>query len=651
MAAVSVKQNVVLPCSQCNNLQRLDRNGNSWRLETRLASLESSAKSGCRFCELLLSGIDTCMPTWDPQERAKSGVYEFEAELPFKGFMLNLDWYGYNRDRKQAAIDFFSLRPDTCPWTCIGVGSDICGDTSSEAGFAQALHWIRECAQRHTLCNNRQSTPLPNRVLDVGDSDCSQVRLYGTENEPVKYMCLSHCWGATQVIKTTAATLQQHKDGIAWTDLSTTFQHAITFARKLGIQYIWIDSLCIIQDSEDDWRAESSRMADIYENAHITLAATKSGSGAGGCFSIASPECKAHELRCDDDDGTPHSIYVRRNLHDDYKIGTNNNLLLRRGWVFQERLLSPRILHFSAQELYWECMEAAACECSYISGSKEKESQRLSSVSEYLLRHMLGKISHAIKLSSVSPQVLKDRWHEIVEEYSYLDLTFEKDKFPALSGVAKQMQRVRDARYVAGLWEDNLVEDLLWKTWALSAERPSKWRAPTWSWASINGRIRYDSSSDEVKRIFALILEIECTPLADDSTSQLASASIVLSSHMVAATLRKNTNTNSAPSTLYRYMLEAADEEHYVFQSDYTLPDDEHVGQAVYCLWMRCRGSNSSYWCFDCLVLRCVDAAQQLYERLGTAWIAKYPHHLSQPVETGQIPFIPAAERVTIRIR
>ncbi|KAF2968414.1 hypothetical protein GQX73_g5177 [Xylaria multiplex] len=651
MAAVSTKHNKASPCSQCNNLQRLGRNGHPWRLETVLANLESSANAGCRFCKLLISGIDICMPTWDPQERAKNIVYESEAELPFKGLTLDLDWHGRNGDRKQTNIDFFTLEPNTCPWTCIGVGSDICGDTSSEVGFARALRWIQECTQTHALCNNPQPTPLPNRVVDVGDSDCDYIKLYETQNEPAKYICLSHCWGPMQLIKTTAATLQQHKEGIAWADLSTTFQHAITFTRKLGIQYIWIDSLCIIQDSEDDWRAECSRMATIYENAHITLAATKSGSGAEGCFSIASPECRAHGLRCDDDEGVPHSIYVRRNLHDDYNIGPGNHPLLRRGWVFQERLLSHRVLHFGAQELYWECLETAACECSYISGSKEEESQRLSSISAYLLRHMLGKISHAIKLSSESPRILKNRWQEIVEEYSYLDLTFEKDIFPALSGVVKQMQRVRDARYIAGLWEDNLIDDLLWRTFALSAERPAEWRAPTWSWASINGRIRYNSSSDEVKQTFAQILEIECIHLAADSTSELASATLVVSSHMVTAILRKNPNTNNAPSLLYRYMLEPADGEYYGFQSDYTLPDDEHVGETVYCLWMCCQGSDSSYWRCDCLVLKLVDATQQLYERLGIAWMAKYPHDLSQRADKGQSPFSPEADRVTIRIR
>ncbi|KAI1428433.1 heterokaryon incompatibility protein-domain-containing protein [Xylaria sp. FL1777] len=651
MAAASSGKRVASPCSQCNNLQRLNRSGHPWRLETRVSSLESSATSGCRFCELLLSGIDICMPAWKSEERAKSSVYESEAELPFKGLTLNLDWHESNGDRKQVAIDLFTLQPNMCPWTCIGVGSDICGDTSSEAAFARSFQWIRECQQTHALCNSRGSTPLPNRVVDVGDSDYPRIKLYETQNEPAKYICLSHCWGTAQLIRTTTATIHQYKEGISWVELSTTFQHAIIFARKLGIQYVWIDSLCIIQDSEDDWRAESSRMATIYENSHITLAATKSGSGAGGFFSAASLECKAHELRCNEDDGMSHPIYVRRNLHDDYKIGPNNNPLLRRGWVFQERLLSPRVLHFGAQELFWECMERAGCECSYISGSKEKESQKLSSVSEYLLRHMLGKISHAIKLSSESPQVLKNRWHEIVEEYSYLDLTFEKDKFPALSGVVKQMQRVRDAKYLAGLWEDNLVDDLLWSTFALSAGRPLRWRGPTWSWVSVNGRIQYVSNSDEVNRTFAKIIEVECTPLATDSTSELVSATIVVSSHMVTAVLRKNPNTNSAPSLLHRYALEAADGEHYGFQSDYTLPDDKHLGETVYCLWMRCGGSGNSYWHCDCIVLRCVDAAQQIYERLGMAWIAKYSHHLPQPLGKDQIPFNPGTECVTVRIR
>ncbi|KAI0871875.1 heterokaryon incompatibility protein-domain-containing protein [Hypoxylon argillaceum] len=630
------------PCSLCNGLQRLYRNGHAWRLDTTIPKLELSAHSGCRFCKLLISGIDICMPQWDPQERTRSYVYEFEAELPFEGLLLCLDWNGVDGVRQQVAIDFFTLEANPCPWTAVGVGAEICGDTSSEAAFARVSQWTGDCTQNHMCLKDYKLTPLPKRVVHVGSSDSTQLRLYETNNELAKYMCLSHCWGTTQVIKTTMATLQLYKDNISWSDLSTTFQHAITVARKLGVQYIWIDSLCIIQDSDDDWRTESSQMATIYQNSYLTVAATRSGSGAGGCFSTASPEYKAAELRCSDDHGLPHSIYVRRNVHDNYTIGANNNPLLKRGWVFQERLLSPRVLHFGMQEVLWECMEVAACECSYIKTSKELQ---LSSVSEYLLRQMLGKISHGIKLASQSSQVLRLRWHEIVAEYSALDLTFQKDVFPALSGVAKQMQHVRGgAKYLAGLWEDNLIEDLLWGAFSLNADRSSIWRAPTWSWASVNGRIQYSSDTSEDRKIYAQILDIQCTPLALDSTAELASAILVVSSYMVTATLCVNPRVDS--TGIYRYNIVVDGSDDYGFKSDYVLPEGSE-NLAYYCLWIRRKGSENPYWHCDCLVLR--KNSQQTYERIGLAWIAKL--NLSPVAGEDQLPFVPKTERVTVRIR
>lgn len=113
MAAVSVSNSKASPCSRCNNLQRLYSNGHPYRLELQLDGLERSANSGCRFCRLLLSGIDICMPAWDPQQRAKSGVYELEAEVPFKGLGLRLDWYGAERERHMITIDFFTLQRGT----------------------------------------------------------------------------------------------------------------------------------------------------------------------------------------------------------------------------------------------------------------------------------------------------------------------------------------------------------------------------------------------------------------------------------------------------------------------------------------------------------------------------------------------------------
>ena len=110
------------------------------------------------------------------------------------------------------------------------------------------------------------------------------VRLYETQRELAHYTTLSHCWGKKRIVTTTKATLGQRKLEVQWPRLSRTFQDAINITRALGIRYIWIDSLCIIQDDKEDWERESAKMAEIYSCSYLNLAATGSADGDGGCF-------------------------------------------------------------------------------------------------------------------------------------------------------------------------------------------------------------------------------------------------------------------------------------------------------------------------------------------------------------------------------
>jgi hypothetical protein len=188
-----------------------------------------------------------------------------------------------------------------------------------------------------------------------------------------KYVCLSHCWGRAYHITTTSSTIRDRKAGIGWNELAKTFQDAITFTRRLGIRYLWIDSLCIVQDNSNDWSVQASKMPSICENAYVTLAATFSSSSAGGCFSQADSEFIARDFTVEDRSGKSHQIFVRRHLPHWLMADPRrpNELdqdfpLLQRAWVIQERLQSPRILHFGRHELMWECMEATACECSFL---------------------------------------------------------------------------------------------------------------------------------------------------------------------------------------------------------------------------------------------------------------------------------------------
>lgn len=243
----------------------------------------------------------------------------------------------------------------------------IPGDTASERSFAWASRVLQNCLKSHSSCNGPTVAKLPSRVLDLGPPEEPRVKLLETSDTSGTYACLSHCWGKVTSIQTEKKTLPLFRDSIAWSSLPQTFQDAIHFVRKLGLRYLWIDSLCIIQDDPEDWRQESAKMSSIYQDSYITIAATKSANADGGCYSDATPFDIDHELTMTFQGRTPAQVYVREKVahFDVFKVDNSRSLfpLLSRGWAFQERLLAPRVLHFCKKELVWECQEFSSCEC------------------------------------------------------------------------------------------------------------------------------------------------------------------------------------------------------------------------------------------------------------------------------------------------
>jgi hypothetical protein len=185
------------------------------------------------------------------------------------------------------------------------------------------------------MCYKPGNSKLPRRVPCIDGP--SQVRLYISQREVAPYACLSHCWGKSPLLKTTATTLNEFQTRIPWENLPATFQDAIHFTHQLGVKYIWIDSLCIIQDSIEDWRHEGSVMANIYESSFLTLAATKAPNSKSGCFSVPNSkymsrvmELEASEVGCV---GTPVEVHARALLPHDYIEDVGENPLLSRAWV------------------------------------------------------------------------------------------------------------------------------------------------------------------------------------------------------------------------------------------------------------------------------------------------------------------------------
>ena len=238
----------------------------------------------------------------------------------------------------------------------------LSGSTSSQASFDTIQSWLTDCADNHPNCSKPHlgidnCRPLPRRLLQVKDDRVILREDHAQKRHP--YACLSHCWGPSPrriestILKTKKATLEKFKSEVPWEELTKTFRDAINICRRLNIDYLWVDSLCILQDSVDDWSQSATEVGSIYENALLTIAATKSKEGCEGCYSATDRQYLAQLVP-----GTG-GIYVRRKppsfpVHD-LNLDMENFHLLDRMWVYQEMHLSTRVLHFCAQEVIWSC--------------------------------------------------------------------------------------------------------------------------------------------------------------------------------------------------------------------------------------------------------------------------------------------------------
>jgi hypothetical protein len=249
------------------------------------------------------------------------------------------------------------------------------------------------------------------------------VKLIEDKKKYAPYVALSHCWGRRQSCITTSETLELYKRGIPWDTIPKTFKDAMQFSLKLGVKYIWIDSLCIIQDRPSDWDIESSKMADVYQNSYLTLAATASSGDSEGCYPEDINDANACEEHLPNDPAISRRIAVRKKLLHwntaPQTVFQTEYPLLSRAWVFQERLLSPRVLHFCNSELIWECRQGANCECGWFSWDNSpggdyhrvlQTDQRETFIPTAPFSEITGEIDAAIRLREATVETYRSEW-------------------------------------------------------------------------------------------------------------------------------------------------------------------------------------------------------------------------------------------------
>jgi hypothetical protein len=315
------------------------------------------------------------------------------------------------------------------------------------------------------------------------------------------YTVLSYCWGSIpklNPLRTLKSNINSFMESIAVSSLPKTIRDAIDVTRELGIRYLWVDSICIIQDDELDWKMESQNMGQIFENAICTIAATGAKHCEQGLFlNSASPDsvCVANQynsvrLPCVLSETAVENIWIGKLAEEENGFDTDMSLSAWywRAWVVQERILSRRIMHFAKGQLYWECQEAIYRQSyseplplQYRLLTKPAVFQRL--VSEATSFSRWSRSSHNLQTAKNMLVAFKDKtrylagmasdledpqpvlnrfWARVIQNYNHCKLTVDTDKLIAIEGLARAISRLTGETYFRGIWLEDVSRGLYW---------------------------------------------------------------------------------------------------------------------------------------------------------------------------------------------
>lgn len=383
------------------------------------------------------------------------------------------------------------------------------------------------------------------RVLDLGVSR-SFVRLVEFNGQRAKYATLSHSWSKATSLTTTRSNFEEHKRGIIMLDLPPTFCDAINVAKQLGLQYLWIDCLCIVQDDVQERESENAKMGQVYRNAHITISAAHGEDSYDGCFPLRSqqpvaspasrsmgyataPGSESHSIGFLTGQGAPSLVH----LSEDWLPGSSGALpqfsnigafgqdwdpiseepLSTRGRALQERLLSRRIIHYTSSQMYFECQCGLQSEDGFHVPNTRFSIQRMVQANKNPTAGQgVPGTSEPSFVRGGPPRRgqgprMKGGWLSLVEDFSRRALEDPSEKLTAIAGAARVLAEHTEDEYLAGLWHSHILEDLFWHTEDPShgADRVMKnsgevqagvvpqYRAPSWSWAALDSAVRFDT--------------------------------------------------------------------------------------------------------------------------------------------------------------
>ncbi|KAM7185632.1 HET domain containing protein [Naviculisporaceae sp. PSN 640] len=489
-------------------------------LDRTLGEVMQSAEQGCPWCDLINRA---CIALGLLNEQ-DNGVPEGEANIWLEAFQ-NPKITIWGPANNATSFELFTAvseaknesRVLSYSWQKVFYPLKL---VSSNAEIKQSLPFIQnrlsECLASHKECASPtiSSAFTPARLLRVTDDGCQLVCFNGRSKglEPQAYVALSYCWGkvasTNRIVRTVRQNLDHNMVFIAQAELPLAIQDAMKLTRLLNIEYLWIDALCIVQDDVKDWELHVAEMGIIYRHAHLVIAAGSSSS--------------SNEPFLSNRPGRPASVGLDFAPNGEDSSGRVFCRLVQGTGMhenYEERILATRVVIFSSTELQWICKGSQVCEAGHHQTNAGQQSSD-QSLSVYGL--------------TSAPETYAF-WHRLVKEFSRRHLSYPSDKLPALAGIASIVAALlhsdengeeapdsqSGSHYMAGLWKDNLFHDLCWERhmWEIVPWRAThKWRAPSFSWASVEGNVLYNDEglSGGGKDVVYLseVLDAGCTTIS-----------------------------------------------------------------------------------------------------------------------------------------
>ncbi|ETS86900.1 hypothetical protein PFICI_00728 [Pestalotiopsis fici W106-1] len=342
--------------------------------------------------------------------------------------------------------------------------------------FDQANKWLLECCADHDCCNTLAETYLPTRLVSLvgGQPRLIITKDMGQPSSQLRYATLSYCWGERAFIQLRTDNIEAFKKGIPTADIPKTFQAAFEIASRLAIDFIWIDSLCIVQNDESDWEKEAEKMQQVYSSSYVTISASSATDVHQGCFLTPALFC----------DGFSNKVAINGRQermqfdnYDFYKRSVLGAHLMTRAWAIQEKVLPPRTIHFGDRGVLWECRKGFAPLC--------------------LQENIRSDIASLVCDADMTKPFF---WLKVVMAYSAANLTYRRDKLRALAGIARAVFNQTGDEYLSGIWRKDIELHLCWRvagprvTHHRANHQDRDWIAPSWSWASIDGGVEYNDA-------------------------------------------------------------------------------------------------------------------------------------------------------------